>query len=208
MPDEPYRPAPPSPPTGGELERLAAAGQRRILEASAARDATATVAAEKNVRIALGGHYGAPVRRTAYAMIAAGLALAVADTWWAAGLFFPGLATAAVGALVRVFAEPRAFRPRRWETIKPSVYEYNPFSAGPRMCIGASFATMEIKIVLATLLQRFRVATPDGARVDPRVAITMAPRRGLRMRVRSRGEAPRSPGRVRGRVRALVDLPE
>jgi cytochrome P450 len=106
-----------------------------------------------------------------------------------------------------VFEEPRAFRPRRWETIKPSVYEYNPFSAGPRMCIGASFATMEIKIVLATLLQRFRVATPDGARVDPRVAITMAPRRGLRMRVRSRGEAPRTPGRVRGRVRALVDLP-
>ena len=44
-----------------------------------------------------------------------------------------------------VFPEPDAFRPRRWETAKPSVYEYNPFSAGPRMCIGASFATMEIE---------------------------------------------------------------
>jgi cytochrome P450 len=106
-----------------------------------------------------------------------------------------------------VFPRPRAFMPRRWETSKPSVYEYNPFSAGPRMCIGASFATMEIKIVLATLLQRFRVELPDGARVDPRVAITMAPRRGLRMRVRPRSASPRTPGRVRGLVRELVDLP-
>jgi cytochrome P450 len=106
-----------------------------------------------------------------------------------------------------VFPEPDRFRPRRWETIKPSVYEYNPFSAGPRMCIGASFATMEIKIVLATLLQRFRLELPDGARVDPRVAITMAPRGGLPMTVRDRRAPLRAPGRVRGRVRELVRLP-
>jgi cytochrome P450 len=106
-----------------------------------------------------------------------------------------------------IFAEPRAFRPRRWETAKPSVYEYNPFSAGPRMCIGASFATMEIKIVLATLLQRFRMDLPDGTRVDPRIAITMAPRGGLRMTVRDRRSAQGATGRVRGRIRALLDLP-
>jgi len=106
-----------------------------------------------------------------------------------------------------VFSNPDAFDPRRWETVKPSVYEYNPFSAGPRMCIGASFATMEIKMVLATLLQRFRLEMPDGARVDPRVAITMAPKGGLRMRVRSRTDRARPAGGVRGRVRKLVDLP-
>jgi cytochrome P450 len=108
-----------------------------------------------------------------------------------------------------VFPEPDAFRPRRWETAKPSVYEYNPFSAGPRMCIGASFATMEIKIVLATLLQRFSLEMPErGARVDPRVAITMAPKGGLKMRVRGRGERVRPPGGVRGRVCKLVQLPD
>jgi cytochrome P450 len=106
-----------------------------------------------------------------------------------------------------IFSEPGHFRPRRWETIKPSVYEYNPFSAGPRMCIGAAFATMEIKIVLASMLQRFRAELPDGARLDPRVAITMAPKDGLPMRIRRRGDAIAQPGRVRGKIRDLVRLP-
>jgi cytochrome P450 len=107
-----------------------------------------------------------------------------------------------------VFPDPEAFHPRRWEKAKPSVYEYNPFSAGPRMCIGASFATMEIKIVLAMLLQRFRVEMPRHARVDPRIAITMAPSGGLRMRVRRRSDRPAEAGGVRGRVRRLVRLPD
>jgi cytochrome P450 len=106
-----------------------------------------------------------------------------------------------------VFPDPSVFRPRRWETSKPSVYEYNPFSAGPRMCIGASFAIMEIKIVLATMLQRFRLVLPDAARVDPRVAITMAPAGGLPMRVRRRADRVTVPRAVRGKVRDLVQLP-
>jgi cytochrome P450 len=106
-----------------------------------------------------------------------------------------------------IFSEPDLFRPRRWETMKPSVYEYNPFSAGPRMCIGASFATMEIKIVLATLLQKYRLEMPERSRVDPRVAITMAPLGGLAMTVRRRAENVRAAGGVRGRVRDLVRLP-
>jgi cytochrome P450 len=105
-----------------------------------------------------------------------------------------------------VFADAEAFAPRRWETIKPSVYEYNPFSAGPRMCIGASFATMEIKIVLAMLLSRFWPELPRGSRVDPRVAITMAPRGGLRLRLRARGDAPGSVG-FEGKVRKLARWP-
>ena len=65
---------------------------------------------------------------------------------------------------------------------------------------------MEIKIVLAILLQRFALELPDGARVDPRVAITMAPKGGLRMVPRAKGSRLRH-GRARGKVRALVDLP-
>ena len=107
-----------------------------------------------------------------------------------------------------VFEEADRFRPERWSRIKPSPYEYNPFSAGPRMCIGASFAMMEIKIVLAMLLQRFRVEMPPRARVDRRVMITMAPKNGLPMVVRPADRAWRSgPRDLRGDVCALVDLP-
>ncbi|MBX3187436.1 MAG: cytochrome P450 [Labilithrix sp.] len=107
-----------------------------------------------------------------------------------------------------IFDEPGRFLPARWSRIKPSIFEYNPFSAGPRMCIGAAFATMEIKIALAMLLQRFRVELPPRARVDRRVAITMAPRDGLPMRIRPPDRAWRSgPRGSRGNVRELLELP-
>jgi cytochrome P450 len=106
-----------------------------------------------------------------------------------------------------VFPDAEVFRPRRWETAKPTVYEYNPFSAGPRMCIGASFAMMEIKIILAMLLSRHRLELPPGSRVDPRVAITMAPHGGLRMTVRSVEGAPRRSAPVEGKVRRLARWP-
>jgi len=106
-----------------------------------------------------------------------------------------------------VFTDAEAFSPRRWETIKPTVYEYNPFSAGPRMCIGASFAMMEIKIVLAMLLSRFHLELPRGSRIDPRVAITMAPRRGLDMIVRPRESSPERRVGFEGKVRKLARWP-
>jgi len=110
-----------------------------------------------------------------------------------------------------IFSAPRRFKPSRWATIKPTVYEYNPFSAGPRMCIGAAFATMEIKIALAMLLQRFRVERTREARIDRRVAITMAPKHGLPMIIRKSdgawAAARRSLPAVRGNLREIVDLP-
>lgn len=108
----------------------------------------------------------------------------------------------------RIFPAPDTFLPRRWETAKPSAFEYNPFSAGPRMCIGAAFATMEMKIVLAMLVQRFRMEMAEPRpRVDGRVAITLAPNGALKMRVRKRTDAPRPAGGVRGSVTKLVALP-
>ncbi|MGF1507042.1 MAG: cytochrome P450 [Anaerolineae bacterium] len=65
-----------------------------------------------------------------------------------------------------LFANPEDFTPMRWETLKPDPFAYNPFSAGPRMCIGAAYATMELKVVLACLLQRFRLGILPGTRAD------------------------------------------
>jgi cytochrome P450 len=60
----------------------------------------------------------------------------------------------------RFFEEPLRFKPERWtaefEAQLPK-YAYFPFGAGPRACIGASFAMMEMVLVLATIGQRFRL---------------------------------------------------
>lgn len=107
-----------------------------------------------------------------------------------------------------LFERPNAFLPARWETIKPSPYAYLPFSAGPRMCLGTAFATMELKVILAMLLQRYRLELPAGLRVDRQLVITLAPAPGLPMRlfVQDRQFA-RSAGSIRGKVRTMVDLP-
>ncbi|KAI1764820.1 cytochrome P450 [Hypoxylon sp. FL1150] len=47
------------------------------------------------------------------------------------------------------------FRPERWETLRPT-YEYVPFNAGPRICVGQQFALTQIAFVTFRLLQAFK----------------------------------------------------
>ena len=109
-----------------------------------------------------------------------------------------------------IFERPEHFDPSRWTKIKPTPYEYNPFSAGARMCIGAGFAMMEIKIALAMILQQFRVERLPNTRVDHKVAITMRPIGGLPMGIRPAdgkwASARSALPQARGRVNALVEL--
>lgn len=79
-----------------------------------------------------------------------------------------------------IYSEPKRFNPDRWLTTDPSPYEYIPFGAGIRMCIGASFAMLEAKVLLSIILQHARLALPPNATVDRQVLITMAPKNGLR----------------------------
>lgn len=51
-----------------------------------------------------------------------------------------------------VFDDPAAFRPERFLAGPPASYTLIPFGGGVRRCIGASFAVMEIKTVLRTVL--------------------------------------------------------
>lgn len=107
-----------------------------------------------------------------------------------------------------LYAQPRRFLPERWRDLDPGPYAYCPFGAGPRMCIGASFASMEIKLVLATLLQRFRLELPRGARIDAQITITMRPAPRLPMRVSAQDGRFSSDARgVRGDLAKMVDFP-
>ena len=88
-----------------------------------------------------------------------------------------------------VWPDAARFLPARWETAKPTTYEFNPFGGGARSCPGGSFAMMEMCLVLSVLLSRFRLESSPTDRIDPVVNITMSLRSGMPMRVRSQDGA-------------------
>ncbi|MAS11678.1 MAG: cytochrome P450 [Nitratireductor sp.] len=85
--------------------------------------------------------------------------------------------------------EPDAFMPARFHPgnrEKLDRYQYLPFGAGPRVCIGASFAMQEAVIALAILLSRFRFDTLPETKPWPVQKLTTQPQGGLPMRVSRR----------------------
>lgn len=89
----------------------------------------------------------------------------------------------------RFFDDPLRFVPERWlDERAKSVprFAYFPFGGGPRSCIGASFASMEAVLILATVAQRFRMEPVPGHPVEPWPSITLRPRHGLRMTLHRR----------------------
>jgi cytochrome P450 len=104
-----------------------------------------------------------------------------------------------------LYPEPARFRPDRWLQAEPPVYGYIPFSNGPRRCIGATMALLEIKLMLSMLLPRYRLSLPPGSQVDLLVRVTLRPKAGLPMRIQAQDKRfERSP--VKGRIRDLVAL--
>jgi cytochrome P450 len=82
-----------------------------------------------------------------------------------------------------LYPDPRAFRPERFlGPGAPDTYTWLPFGGGTRRCLGASFALMEMRVVLRRVLERVRLrpanATPEKVQFR---AITLAPRRGVRV---------------------------
>jgi cytochrome P450 len=83
------------------------------------------------------------------------------------------------------FQEPHAFNPDRFsqDRPQPSRFSYLPFGAGPRICLGASFAMTEAVCVLATLMRAvdFKLVAPE--RVWPVARLSLLPKDGLQMLV-------------------------
>jgi cytochrome P450 len=91
----------------------------------------------------------------------------------------------------QIYENPYTFRPERFLDNPPGTYTWIPFGGGRRRCLGASFAQMEMKVVLRTVLERRDLRDGGtGAERSRRRSITIAPRAGavtvLPERVRSR----------------------
>ena len=82
-----------------------------------------------------------------------------------------------------LYPDAGAFRPERFlADDPPDTYTWIPFGGGTRRCLGASFALMEMRIVVGRVLERaaLRAADRKTAKVQFR-GITLAPKGGVRV---------------------------
>jgi cytochrome P450 family 135 len=99
-------------------------------------------------------------------------------------LFAPGTQLAASIFLVQRAPElyppdPDAFRPERFLDGAPEPYAWIPFGGGVRRCLGAAFATLEMKVVISTILSRTELQAPRAGSENGRFrGATLLPSRG------------------------------
>ncbi len=81
----------------------------------------------------------------------------------------------------RTYPEPRRFRPERFLEQAPGTYTWIPFGGGVRRCLAASYAEMEMKRVVRTVLETVDLRpAASGDEAVRKSAISFAPaRRGL-----------------------------
>lgn len=80
------------------------------------------------------------------------------------------------------FGDPLEFRPERWtKEMEKGLHKgaYVPFSAGARVCLGKVFAIMELKLIIATLLQRVTPRIPEGHEPVMLQQLSLNPKDGL-----------------------------
>ncbi len=65
-------------------------------------------------------------------------------------------------------------------------FAYLPFGAGPRICVGMTFAMQEALLALTMIARRFRLTLAEGADVMPFARMTLRPMHGLPMRIEAR----------------------
>ena len=92
----------------------------------------------------------------------------------------------------RFWPEPERFDPTRFigegaKAIHRSAYL--PFGGGRRVCIGKSFALLEMTMIAALASRRFTYEVAPGHRVEPEATLTLRPRYGLKMVARRREAA-------------------
>jgi cytochrome P450 family 135 len=94
-------------------------------------------------------------------------------------LVFPAISLVQTSA---GFPDPDEFRPERFLDGSPAPYTFIPFGGGTRRCIGASFAMMEMKTVLRTVVEQIELRAAARRPEKPRVHhVTQVPSRGARV---------------------------
>jgi cytochrome P450 len=92
----------------------------------------------------------------------------------------------------RFYTDPERFDPTRWLDRKLAglpKFAYFPFGGGPRICIGNHFATMELSLVLGTLVQQVALTADPSFTLELDPVVTLRPKAGVRVHVQRRRAA-------------------
>ncbi|MQL84583.1 hypothetical protein Taro_017092 [Colocasia esculenta] len=88
----------------------------------------------------------------------------------------------------------RAFKPERWlrdgRFISESAYKFSAFNGGPRLCLGKDFAYYQMKFVAASIIARYHVKVVENHPVEPKLALTMYMKQGLKVTLSPREGFP------------------
>ena len=90
----------------------------------------------------------------------------------------------------KLWDDPDRFDPGRFATERRasySRYQFMPFGAGPRICIGAAFAFVEATVILATLVRAARFESPPLHEPIPVSRVVLVPKDGMPLQVTMRG---------------------
>ena len=85
------------------------------------------------------------------------------------------------------WSDPERFDPNRHDPSAPenarTTYAQVPFGGGPRICIGVNFAVMELLVIVASLVRRYRISVASNDRHQMAAKMTMFPKHGVQVQL-------------------------
>lgn len=87
----------------------------------------------------------------------------------------------------------REYNPERWlrdgRFMSESAYKFTAFNGGPRLCLGKDFAYYQMKFAAASIIYRYHVKVAKDHPVQPKLALTMYMKHGLKVNLIRRNES-------------------
>ena len=103
-----------------------------------------------------------------------------------------------------LYPDGDTFRPERWFTIAPTMFEFPVFSGGPHSCPGYWFGSTAVKVALAAILTRYAMDLSPDVRIDYRVQPTFRPGLGVPVVLRRQDDRKSPATPIAGNIRNLV----